>query len=128
MVYYYTIVEDIPQEEILPNQKELLIFILVWHYVFMVFKNYQIEKLKNNQRYRIPLTAIGILAFLFVVLSLILWPIFSAVSMEIATIDTSYNKTRFTYLGFYIVLNILGNVLPLFNTFFFFISDGILLV
>lgn len=127
VIAHYMIVEKIPQENRVHNEKYLLGFIIGWHLVFMNFKYGEQSRLKKNEDYKVA--SIGILAVfgiasLLVVLSA---PILAYFDFEVMHMETSYWTWRYTYMLLYIIFNVIINVFPLVNNFLFFITDGIIL-
>lgn len=109
------------------NEYSLLTFILVWHYVSMNFKILEINRLKKYELYKQAIGAIVVFFSVFTILDMIIVPILARFNVPLVMMDTDYWGTRYSYMFFYIVLNILICAMPLFNNFMFFISDGIIL-
>jgi len=125
--YYYYMVENITIDTVVRNEVDLLVFIGIWHVVAMLCKDFEINRLKKKEQYKVILICMIIGVVASTVILFILWPILAAFGVEIALIDTDHQKLKFLFQGLYIILNMVICVLPLFNNFFFFLSDGIFL-
>lgn len=127
VVYYYYTVEKINYENRVENEYFLLTFVLVWHFISMNFKMFERNRLKKNEQYKMTIVGCGLVYGILIALFLIIWPILAAFDVHFTKMETDYKSSRYTYMFFYIALNLLISALPLFNNFMFFISDGILL-
>mmetsp|Transcript_45852 Transcript_45852/g.33600 ORF Transcript_45852/g.33600 Transcript_45852/m.33600 type:complete len:134 (+) Transcript_45852:360-761(+) len=127
VVYYYYMVEKVALENLVDNYVAFGMFVGVWHVVAMFCKNFEINRLKKNEKNKEVIIVSMIVVIGGTIIMFILWPILAAVGVEAALIETDYQKAKFIYEAFYIVLNMVSCALPLFNNFFFFISDGIIL-
>lgn len=95
----------------------------------MNFKIFQENKRKKEE----PLDLLHVSALIclvfgiYTVLTLLLTPILAWFGAQSTQIDISYYKSRYIYMGLYIVLNIVNATFPLVRNFMFFVTDGLLL-
>lgn len=129
VIYHYWMVEKIEYDNWVHNEWELISFILLWHFVTMNFKVLQENKRKKEESQDLlQLSALICLVFgVFTLLTLLLSPIFAWFGAQITLINLSYFKSRYIYLGLYIVLNIVNAIFPLVRNFMFFVTDGLIL-
>lgn len=124
---HYFVVEKIKIEDRVKNEYNLASFIIVWHLIFMYFKNFEETRRTKNKNAIVAITTMIIVFAISITITMLITPFLAYFNFEITSLKTNIWTMRYIMMFIYIIQNIFINTFPLVNNFLFFISDGIIL-